>query len=53
MNFKLRSILATHAFNLVEIKRSWHTEDGSETVGDLNVSVTIQIPSKHRVNGQE
>ena len=46
-DFNPRSILATHAFNLIRIKRSWHyTEGGSKIVGVERVSVTKQIPSK-------
>ena len=53
-DFKPRSILAAHAFNLVGIKRSLHsTEGGAEIVGVEKVRVTKQIPSMHRVNGEE
>ena len=45
------TFLASHAFDLVAIKRSWHsTKDGSEIVGVESVSVTKWIPSMHRVN---
>ena len=53
-DFKSRTILATHTFDLVDIKRSWHsTEGGSVIVGVERVSVTKQIFSMHRVNGEE
>ena len=43
---KLRSILATHAFDLVGMKRSWHsTEGGSVTVGVERVSVINRYPA--------
>ena len=45
-DFKLRSVLTTHAFDLVRIKRSWHsTKDGSEVVGIERVSVTNRYPA--------
>ena len=48
-DLKPRSILATLTFDLVEIKRSWHsTKGGSEIVSVKRVSVTKQIPSMHR-----
>ena len=53
-DFKPRSILATQAFDLFGIKRSWHsTERGSKIVGVERVSVTKQITSMHRVNGNK
>ena len=54
-DFKPRSILTTtHAFDLVIIKRSWHsTEGGSDVVGVERVSVTKQILSMLRVNDGE
>ena len=43
--FKARSILATHAFDLVGIKRSWHSiEGGSVKICVENASYK-QIPS--------
>ena len=45
-DFKPRSFLATHAFDLVGIKRSWHsTEGGSVIVGLERVSVTNRYPA--------
>ena len=45
-DFKPRSILVTHAFDLVGIKRSWHsTEGGFVIVGVERVSVTNKFPS--------
>ena len=45
-DLKPRSILATHAFDLVGIKRSWHiTEGGSVIVGVERVSVTNRYPA--------
>ena len=42
----MRSILATHAFDLVGIKRSWHcTEGGSVIVGVKRVSATYRQPT--------
>ena len=53
-DLKPRFILATHAFDLVGTKISWHSSEGrSEIVGVERVSITIQIPSMHRVNGEE
>ena len=52
-DFKPRFILATHAFDLVGIKRSWHsTQGGSVIVGVERVSYK-QIPSMQSVNGEE
>ena len=45
MDFKPRYILATHAFDLVGINRSWHSiEGGSEIFGVERVSVTNRYP---------
>ena len=45
-DYKPRSILASHAFDLVRIKRPWHsTEDGSEIVGVERVSVKNRYPA--------
>ena len=53
-DYKPRSILATHAFDLGGIKRSWHsTEGGSVIVGVERVSVTNRYPACKALNGEE
>ena len=53
-DFKPRSILATHAFDLVGIKRSWHSTDGGSVIVDVErVSVTNRYPACKSVNGEE